>query len=566
MRRSIVIILGLAGALALGPGCDGCSGCGDEEPSGGAGLTAAEPAVPEPAGVMGEVVVPAPDATWKAVQAAVGGPLSLLSPTFGGVVGSVLGESALAELVDGGQPAYVVLSSGVDGGAPHAVVAMHLRDPARARDALLEREDAPRTAGGSEQGIEVLEAKGQPGAGVVGLARGGFVLVASSREELGRFGPYAYRTLPTLPLPKSAVAGHASRAALSGPLRAWLAREWDDERTSLLAQDERARRAHQGREPDFGDPKQVVAGLDGLAKRWVDALGDADAADLTADVRPDGIGAEVDFTVSHDGPARALLSSVHTGDTAALAGCSADAIACVAWHTDAKERQETARELAGAVRATLGARLPAADGEALGALFAAQAHARGDWSAVSLSWGASHGVALRTATSDDAAAARWPRDLLAFARRPASAKLLRGAADVTRIEAAAHDFGAAGKGETWRVVTAAVAGSPVQGTLGHVTWASKPGELFVGAGDDSNALVASAAAPLHALGDDAKAKAALARLGGNASFAVVARPLRASLSPRSDVGLLAFGKRGDDGVVWLDVAGVLLRQLVDGAL
>ena len=88
---------------------------------------------------------------------------------------------------------------------------------------------------------------------------------------------------------------------------------------------------------------------------------------------------------------------------------------------------------------------------------------------------------------------------------------------------------------------------------------------MVAIGDAAPQLLAAQAAPAATLGEDPGVARAIADLGSDAAFALVAQPLR--LDPaRAEVGsapaIVAVGRRGGDLWARLELADGLLRELV----
>jgi hypothetical protein len=140
-----------------------------------------EPPVPAPAGLVAEAVAVSPDVTWRKAQAAAGGVVLLLPPTFGEMLASVARVPALAHVVDGGSPAYGVLGEG-----GRWVVAARAVSPQAARSTL---ESDPTTGLRVDSHVGEMDVLAAVD-GWLGLA-GSWVVVGSDGEAVRTLGPYA---------------------------------------------------------------------------------------------------------------------------------------------------------------------------------------------------------------------------------------------------------------------------------------------------------------------------------------------------------------------------------------
>jgi hypothetical protein len=99
-----------------------------------------------------------------------------------------------------------------------------------------------------------------------------------------------------------------------------------------------------------------------------------------------------------------------------------------------------------------------------------------------------------------------------------------------------------------------------------IAWGVQGEDLFVAAGTSAPQLLSAEASPRRHVGDDPRAARSLAALGQNASFAVVAEPLRfdatRSEPDSASAAVFAWGKKGE--LVWarLELADLLLRELL----
>ena len=204
----------LAVLLAAPSFLPACKGCGAGEGAGDAGSGAAAAPVPAPAGLVVEGTLAEPNLLWTSLQKGVGGVVSLLPRTLGGLVtalGSI--DPALSPEIDGARPAYGVVATTAAG--PSTVgyaAAVKLTDERRVRARLFEGNEA-RYSGKDVAGMTLLVPKGGGTLPVVAaVAPGGFLVLARSEGDLAALGPYAHRTLPSRPCRQALSTSRAPRS------------------------------------------------------------------------------------------------------------------------------------------------------------------------------------------------------------------------------------------------------------------------------------------------------------------------------------------------------------------
>jgi hypothetical protein len=497
----------------------------------------AEPPVPAPAELVAEAVAASPDTTWRKVQTTLGGALVLAPPTFRQLLAAVASVPTLATVVDGESPAYAAV--GQDG---RWVVAARAVSAQTARSTL-EADAASNLRFDSHAGsIDVL-AGTRTWVGVAGT----WVLVGSDRRAIVELGPYAYRTLPTRPLPKADLAATARHAALAGPIRAFVDREWRTVHAFLLDKDAEQRRAHGGRAPDLGDPKALVDELDAIEAAYATRVTDMDHADATLVLDADSVHARVTLAPPRAGEARSWFDDLRGGPTEPLASSSAGALATLYWRSDPAARERAAKETAETLTRMIGARIPEGDEKKMGAALDGIARARGDWAVATAAGGAQTGGLLRLATSDDATIRASIESLVDLASQPSWAKWERDGLGVTKVQRS-------GARATFTLA---------RGDL-QASWSSRPGELDLAAGLDAQAVLASAAGQVT-LASDAKVASWLRSLSNDVVMALVARPLLLASSPRSDAALVAVLREPDTVALDASLSAILARELLAAA-
>ena len=232
--------------LALGVGCNE----EPKEPPPAAPVVLSP--VPAPAGLVAELFIPAPETLWNKLRIVVGGGSVFLPKGFGALVATVFGlPITAAGEVDTEVP---VLGALVDLGPekePLAAVAIHVRDGGRFVDQLTLGDGARFRARADEaSGMKVLGLA--TGTSPYALAvLGNYLVVAKTEAALLAVGPYVVRTMPTLAVPKEDLVVDVPESALAGPLTARAKATW----STVVEQ----RKAAGG-----GDPTAAATALFGL--------------------------------------------------------------------------------------------------------------------------------------------------------------------------------------------------------------------------------------------------------------------------------------------------------------
>jgi hypothetical protein len=317
---SLTTLVSLVLALGLSQGCAKRS---RSSAHGSSSAAAVLPDLPEPAGVLAELSVAHPDATFRTLRE-LGRPLSGLLPAgFPMLTTSLLGLPPLtADSFDPALPVVgLLLQNGVS--SPTWVLAVHAVSGPELIAKLCTGDRAPfRADSSSVAGLKLIEPSVQggkePKAAPSLAVFDNYLLIAESAESLLSGGPYAARMLPKRPPAEAAIALRFSHVALESKLVPALRGLWAAYRTRLAHLDQSDRSAHGGRAPDFADPAQVILGadalveslfgvLDGAARLEVDFEPFADRLDATLLLEPES-GSEV----------RAKLAALAAADARAL--------------------------------------------------------------------------------------------------------------------------------------------------------------------------------------------------------------------------------------------------------
>lgn len=409
-----------------------------------------------PARLLATGTLARPDGAWTDVQKQLGTIGAFLPVTFAGVVGSILSlDRELTALVDGEAPIHFAVqagqvtlgSPGLAMAPPHWALALPVKDVARVR-ALLGAgpSDAGGGGGGGPVGVELYALgadAGRPSAAAQPLlarvtAAPRYLVVASDDAAATELAPYVTRVLAVAPARSTATArSDDARAllvdvphdALAGPVAALLSSRWAAARSDLAEQASAARERHGGRAADFADPDAVLKAADGVVAKADALLADLDHASVRIALAEEPVSAQITLTPLAGGQvATPWVRSLAPCDAAPLGQASLDAPAAALVCSHAEDRAAFAAILGSEVRAALGARLSAADGDRLQKALIDLARVRGDSLslAVALGGGARLDLALADGGMPEAgrAARESVRSLVDLAHAPGFAEPL----------------------------------------------------------------------------------------------------------------------------------------------
>jgi len=550
------------GPIVLVAHLSACGSCGSRTSGAGtadAAVAGALPPVPQPDGLVAQGWVRAPDALWARVQNGVSGAVALLPPDVGSLVCAAVGlDPKLAPLVDGKAASYFVAADAAGEGLAWAA-AIPLKDAQGAR-ALLLGSDASAFTARTEGGMQVLARSGKPLEAAAAIAGPSWLVVARNEADLARLGPYAWRTMPTLAAPESpaAVVAEVPGSALAGPLASRMRARWAEARQWLEDTDREQREHHGGRAPDFGDPRAIISSLDALVQRRMGLVAQGRGARIEADAGDDDVHVDVRLQPGAAEAGAGLVTAMRTGDQRPLGALPADTLLAVLSRSDASMRVDDATDTKAALAGALGEKATQDDRRTIEHTVDDWTAARGDWMTGAVAWGTERGLWLRTPSGDGGPGA--VREWIDLARRPVLGAPLHsllqfGPPTVTTTSVS-----------NVTDATLATFAAPKGPSLG-VAWGMHDGELLVAAGEHAPKLLGAQATPPVHLGDDPRVAAALAALGSDASFTLVAEPLRLDstrgASHEAAAALVfAWGRRGTDAWARVDAADELLRELV----
>jgi hypothetical protein len=409
----------------------------------------------------------------------------------------------------------------------------------------------------------------------VGLSPNGYIVVARRSEDLSKLAPYVTRTLPKRPLPADgAVVFDVPRAALASAMKPKLDDAWASAKSFLLGEDERMRRNHGGRAPDFGEPKAIVGAADAWVTRRIGIVGDLEKMRIAVDVIEDGVSIVSTMTpAAGGGPATQWTDAMMLGDLAPLGALPATSAAALLVRDGEEHRAEQARAFEEAVASALGPRLAEADTKKLHDVVADLTKARGDVFASAVAWDDPQGISLRAVVRDPEAATRGVRGAVDLVKIAPFKELLH----VRDVTASSEELAGVGKASVATVVREALkpvarpgdAGAPRpiaparSDDLG-AAWLVDGGVLSLAAGAAPVATLRASTKPDRKLADEPAIARSFTALANQASAVLIVQPLRFDAAranlPAAPL-LVALGRKDKDATLRIDIANGLLREL-----
>jgi hypothetical protein len=564
-------------AFACVASCGSCSkGNREEDPE--QTMKAAEAPLPAPEGLLADVYVGTPNASWAKLQRGIGGAVGILPASAGGIICTVAGlDPFIASEIDGTAPIYGVVAG--DPVSPSYAIAMKLLDMRKARGVLVDGDTARYSTREAGTLTELLP-KGQGSAPpvAVGLSPNGYLVVARRSEDLGKLAPYVTRTLPKRPLPaEGAVVFDVPRAALASVMKPKLDDAWASAKSFLLGEDERMRRNHGGRAPDFGDPKAIVGIADGWVTRRIGIVGDLEKMRIAVDVIEDGVSIVSTMTpAAGGGPAAKWTDAMTLGDLAPLGALPATSAAALLVRDGEEHRADQARAFEEAVASALGPRLAEADTKKLHDVVADVTKARGDVFASAVAWDDPQGLSLRAVVRDPEAATRGVRGAVDLLKIAPFKELLH----VRDVTASSEELAGVGKASVATIVreapkaVAAVARpgdagaprpiAPARSDDLGAAWLVDGGVLSLAAGPTPVATLRASTKPDRKLADEPAIARSFTALANQASAVLIVQPLRFDATranlPAAPL-LVALGRKDKDATLRIDIANGLLREL-----
>ena len=569
--------LTLALAVLLACACAvSCSKC-DREEDPAQTMKTAEVAVPAPEGLLADVTMATPNASWAKLQRGIGGAVGILPASAGGIICTAAGlDPFIASEIDGAAPIYGVIAG--DPANPSYVIAMKLLDLRKARVVLVDGETA-RYATRDAGAMTELLAKGQGNElpVTVGLSPNGYILIAKRSDDLAKLAPYVTRTLPKRPLPaEGALVFDVPRAALGTVMKPKLDDLWASAKAFLLGEDERMRRNHGGRAPDFGDPKAIIGAADAWVTRRIGVIGDLEKMRIAVDLIEDGVSIVSTMTpAAGGGVASKWTDAMKLGDLAPLGALPASSAAALLVRDGEEDRADQDSALEQALTSALGSRLADADAKKLHEIVEDVTKARGDVVTSAMAWDDPQGLSLRAPIRDPDASARAVRGAVDLLKVAPFKELLR----VRDVTSSSEEVAGLGKASVATILRGA-AKAPASARLGDagaprpaartrnddlgLAWLVGGGVLSLATGDSPVATLRASAQPDRKLSDEPAVARSFTALANQASTALVVQPLRFDATranlPSAPL-FFALGRKDKDATLRIDIANGLLREL-----
>jgi hypothetical protein len=378
---------------------------------------------------------------------------------------------------------------------------------------------------------------------------GRWLVLSGDPDSLDRFGPYAARTMPTLPPTSNAAVLLEAAPGAMASWGDWLSYEWGEAREWLLARSAEQRARHGGRAPDFADAEPLVDGLERAVTERVEIVHHARSGRVEVDAGENEVHVEAFLEGGTE-----LPSEMQLGDTEPLLQVASDTP--VAWMTrsSSASRREGAEVVLNTALAALGTRLQAPAATDLHTAATEWARAAGDWMTFALEAGARPGLIVRTPASDRAAAERALGALVDFSQRTSA--VLPFPSGGMKLRAVNEAGGA--------LTLADFARADARAAAWGMAWGVRGGELHVAGGLDAARLLSDAASTASPLSSDPRASGWLRALGSDVTFALLAHPCTLGGCLATDAAaplMVAWGKHGES--IWgrVEVADALLPRV-----
>ena len=512
-----------------------------------------ESPVSAPATLIAEGTLRDPDAFWSRLRKGGGVALARAHDTAAGAFLAWVGaDPGVAPLVAGDHPFHVVLGATPDGVA--FALAMKLKDVDHVRGALVEGDTAPYRSEDVGGMTRLVPVEGPAPTLALAIAGAGYLVVASSADDLATLGPYAARTMPTKPLPVSSFELRADPLALDRAGKR--APDFAGRATGAIAA---TARGVLPREVDAGafagcftpGMEETLATAGDLAEARVNADADEAQLDVVATLVPK----------PGDSGARRRLDAMHLASAAALLDAPRDALAALFWSDTAQVRADDASTMGPCLGKALAPLLGPGGEQKLAAVLASWAHGRGDWETASfLAKPALAGLVVRAPVTDAVAMSASVRGCVDLASQPALGDAVQRLLPLRAGEVQTVDVPRVGKAS---LVIFPSHAAPTRGTTepqvvttdlapAGLAWFVDAKEADIAVGQAPQDLL-GLAKPAAGLRTSAAVARAVGALGAEASFAAVIVPpgCCAGVAPGAAPLTVGWGRKGGNG--WLSV-------------
>jgi hypothetical protein len=532
--------------------------------------------VPAPEGLIGDLFLPTPDATWEKARAILGGPAAFLPQSSSALATTLLKlPITVAGEIDGSVP---ILGAAIKKGtaSTFGVIGIHVRSGDRFIDQLTRGAEARFIAKVDEASkIRLLTlsqaAPTEVPSFVLGVL-GNYLLVAQKLDDLTAAGSYVARTLPTRTPPKEDIAFEIPEAALAGPVLESVRLSWAGIRN------------------DVDDAKVPITPFAGTMNTALAALADAKQARLTLELESGGAHARFTLTPKPgNGPASKAIAEMVVGDEKPLLDLPATTQVGILFRDAPAARAAEIPDEAAALAKLVGKdEGSAGDREAIAAALRAEAEARGEWVTIGLGLNpAGLGAMAKVAIADEEKMSKALKQFVELTKLPSAKARLKESSlaisaskvvvedlpgDVQRIRFERIDKDDRAKDDKGKAAKPEASNALLPSAVDLLCLVTK-NVLYGAVGSEpKESLRALVKAPEGAnLGTIPAIKAMLDALGTEASFTLVGdvRRLVAARTGKSAPEepapvVLAIGKTGAEARMFgrLDVSATTLQELV----
>ncbi len=566
-RLGLPTILGLTFALVVPVACK-------KKATPDLGVELVEPAkVPD--GLLGDLVIAAPQQTLERLRTKVGGALMLAPSSVPSFVASVLGlPSKAGEIIDANLPIFGAASDA--GGTFALALGVHIRDDARFVESLTAGAEAKFDKKTPENGVILITPKGASTAtGTFLGVHNHYLLAGNSSAAITQLGPYIARTLSKRPPAGSGdLVLVAPRHALVGPVSKHLRDGWQTFRKAREGDDQELRNKHGGRSPDFGDPLAAITDIESKVNRLVQVLGDLDEARLIINAADTGLNAVLQMLpASGGGIASQELTAMRVGSVEPLLKVPRDSAFSFLMYDSEEQRKLSANEQAETLARLLGDRMTPPEKNKIADVLKSWAEGRGDWLTASLLWSLDQKtLALSGPVAQKEALQKAITDVIDLSNVPALREPLKhhlGVVNVSKPVTKSDGFQSKAKRQV--KTTAADGKEKIETSEFDVAWRFAPSndafDLVVT--NDAKAWFGTKDGSGPTLGTDPDAAKTLRQIGDEVAFILYIQPLRAlggAVDPagaqNSAPTLFSYGRSKASGWYRLDMAYPAVRELM----
>ncbi|HEY1691267.1 MAG TPA: hypothetical protein VGG39_03855 [Polyangiaceae bacterium] len=552
MRARWVLLL--AAALAVSCKRDG----------GSQGKEDAHGPVAAPTGLIAAGTLREPDAFWGRIRRGAGTALRSAPESAAGALLAWAGaDPSLATLVSGSKPFHLALGDGADGVV--YALAMHVTDADGVRVALVDGETA-RYRGEELEGMTRLVPREGPLSGPgIAITRSGWLVVASHPKDLETLGAYAWRTLPTEPLPTPGLELQMAPDALARAGRG--APAFSDKMAVFLAS------ALRDVLPPEVDASAVAACFTPGVRDAVAAAGDLADARLEVDADEQGLDAHATMVPKvGDNAARRRVTAMRPADAAPMLDSPRETVAALLWSDTIDTRTDDAASLGPCLGKSLAPILGPNGSSKLADALAAWARGRGDWEAAAFVLRRSvTGMTVRTPVKDASSTSAAMRGFVDLASQPSVADALRRTLPLRAGQVQPADVPGVGKASILMFPSRpSAAHDDVDPTRASaelsppgLAWAQRDDEVDVAVGQSPKDLLALTH-PASTLRTIHGTEHAVKELAGEASFAAIVVPPGCCRSdaPAASPLTVGWGEHAGNARATLAIGDELLGQIL----